>query len=58
MVRIRVKTCDRCETIAEVLYRIQIDRSNQWQFICDNCHQAVRSDHPDYIYGGTWKSRK
>ena len=58
MVRIRTKTCDRCETIANVLYRIQLDPSQQWQFICDNCHQIIKFDRPHYIYGGTWKSRK
>jgi hypothetical protein len=58
MVRIRIKTCDRCQHPAEVLYRIQLDRAGEWQFMCNNCWQLLDRDRPDYVYGGTWKARK
>ena len=58
MARIRTKTCDRCQLSADILYRVRVDRSGDWQFVCDNCWQLLDRDNPDYVYGGTWKARK
>jgi hypothetical protein len=55
--RIRTKICDRCRIESNLMYRIQVDRSRQWQFVCGDCWQLV-SNHPNYIYGGTWKAHK
>lgn len=56
--RIRTKACDRCQTNCDVLYRVRIDASRQWQFICPACLEHVKPANPYYQYGGTWKSKK
>ncbi|MEM9004419.1 MAG: hypothetical protein AAGE59_12955 [Cyanobacteria bacterium P01_F01_bin.86] len=58
MGRTREKTCDRCSAPASTLYRVRLDASGQWQFVCDRCWPTVRKDNPHYAYGGTWKARK
>lgn len=58
MLRDRQKLCDRCQRLAPVLYRAQIDTSREWQFICDACYPEVSQHNPHYIYGGTWKAKK
>ena len=57
MVRNRIKACDRCQAVADIMYRIQVDKSADWQLVCHDCWKIV-SDRPNYIYGGTWKARK
>ena len=57
MGRIREKSCDLCDNFSKVLYRIQIDSSQQWRFVCQQCWQSVH-DNPYYVYGGTWKGKK
>jgi hypothetical protein len=56
--RIRTKMCDRCQKLSDVLYRVRVDRSGDWHFVCDDCWQLLDRDNPDYSYGGTWKARK
>ena len=58
MVRIRTKKCNRCQAPADILYRVRVDKSGDWQFVCDDCWQLLDRDNPDYVYGGTWKARK
>lgn len=58
MSRVRVKLCDRCRQADEVLYRVKVDESEQWIFVCDRCYPAVSQNNPHYIYGGTWKAQK
>ncbi len=58
MGRIRQKKCDRCHISSKLLYRVQIDSSQQWRFMCPNCWQQVSENNPHYVYGGTWKARK
>ncbi len=58
MSRTRTKNCDQCQTAAEIMYRVQIDRSGQWQFVCSDCWPLLCPDNPNYVYGGTWKSQK
>ncbi|HEY9888921.1 MAG TPA: hypothetical protein V6D02_11005 [Candidatus Obscuribacterales bacterium] len=58
MKRVRTKACDRCATLAATLYRVQIDGSGAWLFVCDRCWPIVQTDNPHYTYGGTWKARK
>lgn len=57
MVRNRTKACDRCQKVAEIMYRVQVDTSAGWQLVCHDC-QTTLSSQPNYIYGGTWKARK
>ncbi|PSB54529.1 hypothetical protein [Chamaesiphon polymorphus] len=58
MTRIRTKTCDRCQQLSDVLYRVRVERDGAWQFVCDRCWQTIDRTNLDYSYGGTWKARK
>jgi hypothetical protein len=58
MVRQREKYCDLCESIAPVLFRVQIDATLVWRFVCQTCYDRVSQDNPHYHYGGTWKAKK
>ncbi|MEM9534579.1 MAG: hypothetical protein AAGA40_02800 [Cyanobacteria bacterium P01_E01_bin.45] len=58
MGRTREKNCDRCQSTASVLYRVQFDASGQWMFVCDRCWPAIRDNNSYYTYGGTWKAKK
>ncbi len=56
--RVRTKACDRCGEPRDTLFRVQVDASREWIFVCESCHAEVSSDNPHFTYGGTWKSRK
>jgi hypothetical protein len=56
MARTREKACDRCQEIANALFRIQI--TQDWQLICRPCYDQVMTAHPEARYGGTWKAKK
>ncbi|MEL6400662.1 MAG: hypothetical protein ACFB12_21245 [Leptolyngbyaceae cyanobacterium] len=58
MKRVREKACDRCQLPATKLYRVQLDASKQWQFLCDRCWPIAKDHNPHYVYGGTWKAQK
>jgi hypothetical protein len=55
---IRTKSCNRCQQLASVLYRIQWDDTEQWIFACDRCLPELKQNNPFYVYGGTWKAKK
>lgn len=56
--RTRTKACDLCSRLATVMYRVKTHRTSTWQLVCDRCWPSIRSDHPGYTYGGTWKAHK
>ncbi|MCY2976853.1 MAG: hypothetical protein NTW52_19525 [Planctomycetota bacterium] len=56
--RIRSKCCDRCKKNEDVLYRVRIDESRAWIFVCPDCLEQVKPGNSFYQYGGTWKSKK
>ena len=56
--RIRTEPCERCEKTNDVLYRVRIDESKQWIFVCPDCLEQVKLGNRLYQYGGTWKSKK
>jgi len=56
--RVRTKACDRCSETCDTLFRVQVDASEEWIFVCEPCHGEVSVDNPHFTYGGTWKSRK
>jgi protein-arginine kinase activator protein McsA len=58
MTRLRTKRCDRCQQSAAVLYRVKVDESDRWVFVCDRCYPTIRQNNPHYTYGGTWKAKK
>jgi hypothetical protein len=56
--RIRTKACQRCGKNDDTLYRVRLDESRIWLFVCLSCLEKVKPDNPHYQYGGTWKSKK
>ncbi|MBI4782017.1 MAG: hypothetical protein HY785_11965 [Oscillatoriophycideae cyanobacterium NC_groundwater_1537_Pr4_S-0.65um_50_18] len=54
----RSKPCSQCSQRAAVLYRSQIDASQQWVFVCPACFPSISQNNPHYVYGGTWKAQK
>ena len=50
----KIKTCSLCKISAVVMYRIKIDSSKNWIFVCKTCCQQSQS-LVHYKYGGTWK---
>ena len=56
--RIRTKACDCCCKTADTLYRVRIDESRRWGFVCPACLERLKPGNPFYQYGGTWKSKK
>ena len=56
MVRYREKACEVCQLTADTLFRVQIDQSQVWRFVCPECCKAAAPNY--YRYGGTWQSKK
>jgi hypothetical protein len=56
--RIRTKACQRCGKNDDTLYRIRLDESRLWVFVCLDCLELVKPGNRHYQYGGTWKSKK
>lgn len=52
------KSCEKCNQIVEIRYRIQWDDSGKWYQVCPDCWQKVSQNNPLYRYGGTWKAKK
>ncbi len=56
--RIRTKACQRCAKLSDTLYRIRVDETRLWIFVCLDCLEQVKPGNQHYQYGGTWKSKK
>lgn len=56
--RIRTKACQRCSKTEDTLYRVRLDESRLWSFVCRNCLEIIKPGNQHYQYGGTWKSKK
>ena len=54
----RYKSCSRCASELDLLFRVKFDVSGQWRFVCTDCLPSIKIDNPLYIYGGTWKAQK
>ncbi len=54
----KTKPCHRCGKATEVAYRVRLDESKAWVFICGACVNPVKRDNPHYAYGGTWKGTR
>lgn len=51
------KICDTCKIEETVMYRIQIEKSKAWIFVCKSCCEKHKNlEH--YKYGGTWKGSR
>ena len=58
MTKPKLKSCDICNNLVDIRYRIQYDASQEWQLVCRDCWDKVSQDNPFYRYGGTWKAKK
>ena len=50
------KNCDHCDKDATIMYRVQIDTTKKWIFICKSCLNYLKPSNKSYRYGGTWKA--
>ena len=50
------KNCDHCDKDANIMYRVQIDTTKKWIFICKSCLNHLKPGNKSYRYGGTWKA--
>ena len=53
---VRKKNCDHCDKDATIMYRVQIDTTKKWVFICKSCLNHLKPGNKSYRYGGTWKA--
>jgi len=51
------KSCDICQNLVAIRYRIQYDDSGKWYLACPDCWQQLSKNNPYYRYGGTWKAK-
>jgi hypothetical protein len=51
------KSCDICQKLVTIRYRIQYDDRGQWHLVCPDCWQQLSENNPHYRYGGTWKAK-
>ena len=50
------KNCKHCAKDATIMYRVQIDTTKKWVFICKSCLNHLKPGNKSYRYGGTWKA--
>ena len=50
------KNCEQCAKDATIMYRVQIDTSKKWIFVCKSCLNLLKPSNKSYRYGGTWKA--
>ena len=44
-----------CKANFDILYRVQLDSTKFWVFVCKDCLTHEKSKNKHYRYGGTWK---
>jgi hypothetical protein len=37
------------------MYRVRIDQTKNWYFLCKSCTETNIARNKFYVYGGTWK---
>ena len=50
------KNCNCCQISRNVMYRVQMDNTKTWIFICKSCLETLKPNNSNYKYGGTWKA--
>ena len=50
----KTKICALCKKEDTTMYRIQIEKSKGWIFVCTECCNESKTKQ-QYKYGGTWK---
>lgn len=53
----KTKRCKQCDVESYVMYRIQIEKGNNWIFVCKDCCEKSKK-LLNYKYGGTWKGSR
>ena len=51
----KYKDCKVCNLSYSLLFRVKIDSSKEWYFLCKECTEENKRDNKYYSYGGTWK---
>ena len=51
----KVKECAKCRKSENVMYRVKINATKNWFFLCKDCTNIEKNNNKFYIYGGTWK---
>ena len=51
----KTKLCPNCNREFSLMYRVKIDQSKNWYFLCKNCTEINKEKNQFYVYGGTWK---
>ena len=52
----RIKYCHICKAQKNTMFRVKLDSSKNWYFLCKDCTEENKSKNSHYIYGGTWKA--
>jgi len=53
----RKKTCDKCGLKDIIMFRVKIDLSKKWIFLCKKCTDYSKKNNHNHTYGGTWKGK-
>ena len=51
----KTKFCHVCRKAYNLMYRVKLDRTKKWYFLCKTCTEENKSKNSNYVYGGTWK---
>lgn len=51
----KTKTCHHCKNDFNIMFRVRIDSTKHWYFLCENCTKKNKLKNTYYRYGGTWK---
>ena len=51
------KKCDKCGLADLIMFRVKIDTSKKWVFLCKKCTEYNKKNNHNYIYGGTWNGK-
>ena len=55
------KTCDKCGLAYFIMFRVKIDTSKKWVFLCKKCTEYNKKNNYNYIHAYTnfflWEER-
>ena len=51
----KTKTCHLCKNDFNLMFRVRIDSTKNWCFLCVDCTKDNKLKNTYYKYGGTWK---
>ena len=51
----RTKSCHICHLEKNLMFRVKLDISKNWYFLCKECTKYNKANNINYVYGGTWK---